>query len=66
MEENMNEPLKPTKLSRTRMFLIMESVVIFIGSLLIYLFLSGNWIIFLVLLSAPAIFIKEFKNWKYY
>ena len=59
----MKEPLKSKRLSRTRMFLILESIVIFIGALLIYLFLSGNWIIFLVLLFAPDIFIVGYlKN----
>ena len=56
MEENMNEPQKSKRMSKTRIFLVLESIVIFIGSLLIYLFLSGNWIIFLVLLLAPDIF----------
>ena len=63
MEGNMKGPLKSKRLSRTRMFLILESIVIFIGALLIYLFLSGNWIIFLVLLFAPDIFIVGYlKN----
>lgn len=63
MEGNMKEPLKSKPLSKIRIFLILESVVIFIGALLIYLFLSGNWIIFLVLLFAPDIFaIGYLKN----
>ena len=63
MEGNMKEPLKSKRLSITRIFLILESVVIFIGALLIYLFLSGNWIIFLVLLFAMDIFaIGYIKN----
>jgi hypothetical protein len=63
MEENIDDPQKSKGLSRTRIFLILESAVIFIGSLLIYLFLSGNWIIFLVLLLAPDIFmIGYLKN----
>ena len=45
------------------MFLFLESVAIFLGSLLIYLFLDGNWIIFLVLLLAPDIFMVGYlKN----
>ena len=59
----MNEPQKPKGMSKTHIFLILESIAIFIGSLLIYLFLSGNWIIFLVLLLAPDIFmIGYLKN----
>ena len=45
------------------MFLILESIVIFIGALLIYLFLNDNWIIFLVLLLGPDLFMVGYlKN----
>jgi hypothetical protein len=63
MKDNIDEPQKPKGMSKTHIFLILESIAIFIGSLLIYLFLSGNWIIFLVLLLAPDIFmIGYLKN----
>ena len=63
MKDNIDEPQKPKGMSKTHIFLILESIAIFIGSLLIYLFLSGNWIIFFVLLLAPDIFmIGYLKN----
>jgi hypothetical protein len=63
MKDNIIEPQKSNSMSKTRIFLVLESVVIFLGSLLIYLFLSGNWIIFLVLLFSPDIFMVGYiKN----
>jgi len=63
MKDNIIEPQKSNSMSKTRIFLVLESVVIFLGSLLIYLFLGGNWIIFLVLLFSPDIFMVGYiKN----
>jgi hypothetical protein len=55
----MSESQKSRRASNTRIFLILESTVIFLGSLLIYLFIGGNWIIFIILLFSPDIFIKN-------
>jgi hypothetical protein len=62
MKDNL-EPQKSKSMSKTRIFLVLESVVIFLGSFLIYLLLGGNWIIFLVLLFSPDIFMVGYlKN----